>query len=204
MSQQQGHTRWKRFGLVMVPTLAATAAVGVALSQSALAASFSVSGQSFKVAVDKLDGKGFTQYGTIDKDQGGHSHPVAVSAFSSAKLTNLCQSVVLPIPVFGDVSLNIGAGTGGKPASASNMYIDLTHLKGDATFTNMDIGTAVEGLNKGPKAKKGDTVLPGSFSQQSDRAIINDVRQSGRAITAGTFKLTNLDLQVKKGKHECY
>ena len=48
-SQVRGGTRWKRFAVVMVPSVAATAAIGVALAQGALAASFSVSGQSFKV-----------------------------------------------------------------------------------------------------------------------------------------------------------
>ncbi len=46
-SVTRGGTRWKRFAVVMVPSVAATAAIGVALSQGALAASFSVSGQSF-------------------------------------------------------------------------------------------------------------------------------------------------------------
>ncbi len=41
-SQVRGGTRWKRFAVVMVPSVAATAAIGVALAQGALAASFSV------------------------------------------------------------------------------------------------------------------------------------------------------------------
>ena len=65
-SQVRGGTRWKRFAVVMVPSVAATAAIGVALAQGALAASFSVSGQSFKVTADRLDGAGFSQYGAID------------------------------------------------------------------------------------------------------------------------------------------
>ncbi|MGO4747485.1 cholesterol esterase, partial [Streptomyces sp. 2MCAF27] len=65
-SQARGGTRWKRFAVVMVPSVAATAAIGVALAQGALAASFSVSGQQFKVSADLLKGKGFVQYGTLD------------------------------------------------------------------------------------------------------------------------------------------
>src|SRR3954447_24707099 len=90
-SQVRGGTRWKRFAVVMVPSVAATAAIGVALGQGALAASFSVSGQSFKVTTDKLDGTGFSQYGAIDTEHNGTPHPVAVSAFDNATLTNLCQ-----------------------------------------------------------------------------------------------------------------
>ena len=65
-SQVRGGTRWKRFAVVMVPSVAATAAIGVALAQGALAASFSVSGQSFKVTADQLDGRASSQYGAID------------------------------------------------------------------------------------------------------------------------------------------
>jgi len=88
----------------MVPSVAATAAIGVALSQGALAASFSVSGQSFKVTADSLDGKGFVQYWALDSGKSG-AHPVAVVGLNEAKITNLCQSVVVPVPVFGDVSM---------------------------------------------------------------------------------------------------
>ncbi len=42
--------------VVMVPSVAATAAIGVALAQGALAASFSVSGQQFKVTAETLHG----------------------------------------------------------------------------------------------------------------------------------------------------
>src|SRR5215475_3303731 len=99
-SQVRGGTRWKRFAVVMVPSVAATAAIGVALAQGALAASFSVSGQQFKVSADSLEGDGFEQYGAVDSGVtlAGKStiHPVAVSAFNSAEITNLCQSVVTP------------------------------------------------------------------------------------------------------------
>lgn len=114
-SQVRGGTRWKRFALVMVPSVVATAAVGVGLAQGALAASFSVSGQSFKVSTDKLDGQDFVQYGSVavGKDLEGKdaSHAVAVSGFSSATITNMCQSVVTPkVPFIGkSVSLELRA-----------------------------------------------------------------------------------------------
>ncbi len=95
-SQVRGGTRWKRFAVVMVPSVAATAAIGVALAQGALAASFSVSGQSFKVSADELHGNGFAQYGAIDSGYtlSGEKtiHPVAVSSFKDATIKNLCQS----------------------------------------------------------------------------------------------------------------
>ncbi|MEW1657702.1 MULTISPECIES: DUF6230 family protein [unclassified Streptomyces] len=203
-SLARGGTRWKRFAVVMVPSVAATAAIGVALSQGALAASFSVSGQQFKVSTDRLDGTGFVQYGAVDAQKDGKNVPVAVSAFSNAKIRNLCQSVVVPVPVFGDVSMKLQAGGGAQPVEAKNLYIDLDDLNADATFSNINIGVAAGSTSKGPGIKKGDAADPGSFAQEADTAVLTHVKQRAWATTAGTFKLSGLKMSVAKGKSECY
>ena len=201
----RGGTRWKRFAVVMVPSVAATAAIGVALAQGALAASFSVSGQEFKVSTDKLVGEGFLQYGAIDAQHGGKAVPVAVSAFKSASITNLCQSVVVPVPVFGDVSMKLTAGGNGTPVEAKNLYIDLDNLNADATFNNINIGVAAGDSTKGPGMKGGhEQADPGSFAQEADSAELTGVKQTAWATSAGTFKLSGLSMQVSAGKHECY
>ncbi|WP_043266170.1 DUF6230 family protein [Streptomyces sp. CT34] len=202
-SLARGGTRWKRFAVVMVPSVAATAAIGVALSQGALAASFSVSGQQFKVSTDRLDGTGFVQYGAVDAQKGGKNVPVAVSGFSNAKIHNLCQSVVVPVPVFGDVSMKLQAG-GSQPVEAKNLYIDLDQLNADATFNNINIGVAAGSTSKGPGMHKGDKADPGSFAQEADSATLTHVQQRAWATTAGTFKLSGLKMSVAKGKSECY
>ncbi|WP_128380176.1 DUF6230 family protein [Streptomyces cavernae] len=208
-SQVRGGTRWKRFAVVMVPSVAATAAIGVALAQGALAASFSVSGQSFKVTADRLDGTGFAQYGALDQGytlKGEKAvHPVAVSAFETAKITNMCQSVVTPgIPVLGNVSLMLTAGTGGTPVEAKNLYIDVEDLSANATFENIDIGVAAKDL-KGPGMKGGgEQSNPFGFGQQAEVATLTDVKQTAWATTAGTFKLSNLKMKLSTGVKECY
>ncbi|MFJ3717570.1 DUF6230 family protein [Streptomyces sp. NPDC090057] len=209
-SQVRGGTRWKRFAVVMVPSVAATAAIGVALAQGALAASFSVSGQSFKVTADKLVGNGFAQYGAIDSgytlDGEKTAHPVAVSAFKSATINSLCQSVVTPkVPVFGSVSLILKAGEGAKPVEADNLYIDVADLNADAVFKNIDIGVAAKDATKGPGMKgNGEQANPFGFAQQADTATLSDVKQTAWATTAGTFKLSGLKMSLSTGTHECY
>ncbi|NNN36610.1 cholesterol esterase [Streptomyces sp. S3(2020)] len=209
-SQVRGGTRWKRFAVVMVPSVAATAAIGVALAQGALAASFSVSGQSFKVTADKLVGTGFSQYGALDSgytlDGKKTAHPVAVSAFKSAELTNMCQSVVTPnIPLLGSVSLTLKAGGGGTPVSAENLYVDIEELEADATFTNIDIGVAAKDASKGPGMKGGsEQANPFGFAQQAEKATLTDVKQTAWATTAGTFKLSGLKMSLSTGVKECY
>ncbi|MFH8794696.1 DUF6230 family protein [Streptomyces sp. NPDC017941] len=207
-SVARGGTRWKRFAVVMVPSVAATAAIGVALAQGALAASFSVSGQQFKVTAKQLDGKGFVQYGAMDVGKSGN-HPVTVVGMDSAYITNLCQSVVVPVPVFGDVSMKLTAGGKGSPrVYAKKLFIDADDLSANATFTNIDIGVSVDRTTKGPgpnpQDKPGKQYVPDSFAQQADKVRFTDVKQRAWATSAGTFKLSGLHMAVKKGKHECY
>jgi uncharacterized protein DUF6230 len=215
-SQVRGGTRWKRFAVVMVPSVAATACIGVALAQGALAASFSVSGQSFKVTADRLDGTGFAQYGAVDMgkslDGKDAAHAVAVSSFKTATITNMCQSVVTPdVPVLGSVTLTLKAGGNGTPVRASNLYIDLDDLSADATFRNIDIGVAAGDTGpghdggKGPGMKGGnEQANPYGFAQQADSATLTNVKQTAWATTAGTFKLSGLKMSLSQGTKECY
>jgi hypothetical protein len=212
-SQVRGGTRWKRFAVVMVPSVAATACIGVGLAQGALAASFSVSGQSFKVTTDRLVGEGFSQYGALED---GYTlkgekvkHPVAVSAFKTATITGMCQSVVTPnVPVLGSVSLKLTAGDGGTPVKAQNLYIDVAELEADATFKNIDIGVAAKDATKGPGIAKGEVdqhkTNPFGFAQQADEVVLEDVKQTAWATTAGTFKLSGLKMSLSTGVKECY
>ncbi|MEU6180523.1 DUF6230 family protein [Streptomyces coeruleorubidus] len=209
-SQVRGGTRWKRFAVVMVPSVAAAACVGVGLAQGALAASFSVSGQQFKVSADHLEGTGFAQYGGIDtvyetvEGKKQKKVPVAISSFKNAEITNMCQSVKTPIPGIGDIYLRLEAGKS-DPVKAKNLYIDVAQLDANATFRNIDIGVAVRDQNKGPDVKPGDSVLPGGFAQQADSATLTRVEQTAWATTAGTFTLNGLSMKLGTDeKMECF
>ena len=206
-SQIRGGTRWKRFALVMVPSIAATAAVGVGLAQGALAASFSVSGQDFKVSADKLDGQNLIQYGGIaeghDLKGNPQHHPVTISGFSNAKITNMCQSLVTPTPL-GPITLQLKTGHKGTPAEATNIYLDVAELDTDAEFTNLDIGVAVGDPSHKTKPQAGTVSSPYAFSQRADRAVLTNVKQKAWATTAGTFKLPNLKLRLMGGDQPCY
>lgn len=205
--QTRGGTRWKRFGVVMVPSIAATAAIGVALAQGALAASFSVSGQEFKVSASHLHGDGFLQYGAVDVQHNGTTEPVAVSAFKTATINDLCQSVVVPVPVVGDVSMVLKAGADkSNPVRAKDLYIDLTQLQADATFTNINIGIAAADADKSGAQMKGDGEHAdgSSFAQEATAADLDNVKQTAWATSAGTFQLSGLSMHVSAGDHECY
>lgn len=213
-SQARGGTRWKRFALVMVPSVAATAAIGVGLAQGALAASFSISGQEFKVKAKELVGTDFVQYGSYveGKDLKGEKFaaPVAVSGFKTATITDMCQSVVTPhVPLIGTVSLQLKAGTGKEKVFAKDIYLDVSDLEADAEFSNIDIGVAAGALKKKP----GDPgIQPGTetkanpfgFAQRAETATLINVEQKAWATTAGTFKLPDLKLKLHRGTVECF
>ncbi|MFC9596017.1 DUF6230 family protein [Streptomyces sp. NPDC056944] len=224
-SQVRGGTRWKRFAVVMVPSVAATAAIGVGLAQGALAASFSISGQEFKVKANSLVGTDFVQYGSVDggKDLEGKDFaaPVAVSGFSEAWITNMCQSVVTPkIPFVGDVTLRLEAGTdavkSGKDEDkvyAKDIYLDVSELQSDAEFKNLDIGVAAGSLKVvngkevpgKPGIQPNTKANPYGFAQRADQATLSNVKQKAWATTAGTFKLPDLHLSLHRGTDaECY
>ncbi|MGI5480559.1 DUF6230 family protein [Streptomyces lavendofoliae] len=219
-SQVRGGTRWKRFAVVMVPSVAATAAIGVGLAQGALAASFAVSGQEFKVTAGHLDGTGFAQYGGVDMGYANIKEgnevvprPVAISTFKNATITKMCQSVVTPdVPVFGKITLKLTAGQDPKkPVVAENLYLDVTDLDADAKFTNIDIGMAAKdtdnpGIGKGPVVKD-KNINQNGFAQQADRAVLTGVKQKAWATTAGSFELSGLSMRLHRGdgpKVECY
>ncbi|KUO16639.1 DUF6230 family protein [Streptomyces dysideae] len=212
-SQVRGGTRWKRFAVVMVPSVAAAAAVGVGLAQGALAASFSVSGQEFKVTAGHLHGEGFAQYGGIDTGytstdgKNKTTRAVAISSFRTAEITKMCQSVKTEIPLIGKtIYLRLDAGPDADhKVEAENLYIDVAQLDADATFKNINIGVAVKDQSKGPAIKEGENVLPGGFAQEADSADLYGVKQTAWATTAGTFKLSGLKMRLGTDpKMECY
>lgn len=219
-SQVRGGTRWKRFAVVMVPSVAATAAIGIGLAQGALAASFAVSGQEFKVTAGYLEGTGFAQYGGVDMGYANIKEgnqvvprPVAISTFKNAKITKMCQSVVTPdVPVFGKITLRLTAGQDPKkPVVAENLYLDVTDLDADAKFTNIDIGMAAkdtdnEGIGKGPVVKD-KNINQNGFAQQAEKAELTGVKQKAWATTAGSFELSGLSMRLHRGdgpKVECF
>jgi hypothetical protein len=208
-----GRTRWRRFGVVMVLSGAATAGLLALVANGAVAASFTVSGQQFKVSADKLVAEGFVQYGSIDarNDPGSNPptqkpEPVAVAAMRHATLTNLCQSVVTDLGDFGSLTLTINAGGGRTPVTAENMVVDMTQLNGNASFTDIEIGRDASTLDQGPTNDPSEIAQrrQGFFSQQATKVTITDLKQVAWATSAGQFNLNGLSLRLHWGKDECF
>ena len=200
---RRGRTRWRRFAIAVVPSLAAVAAIVVLTAEGAIAASFSISGTQFEVSADSLNGTGFQQFATIDATVNNKPIPVAESEISSAKLTNLCQSVIAAFPFgLGDYTLKIRAGNNGTPASANSLIIDANQLSGStATFTNINIGQDASTLNQVSGVPVGQA---GTFGQQADSVSITDLQQTAYSTSAGTFTLPGFSLSLSAGDSPCF
>ena len=185
-SPVSGKVKWRRFAIIAVPSVAIAGTLIGLTAQGAIASSISVSGQEFLVTASQLDGHGFEQFGGVVSENNGPSHPVIISAIRHASLDNLCQSVTV-----GPVTLRLTAGGGGNSVQADNLIVDASGQTGStATFTNITIGEDAGQLNKDP----GTAGTPGTFGQQADRIVIQDLVQHTWLTTAGTFTLPGLSI----------
>jgi Family of unknown function (DUF6230) len=195
----QGRTRWRRFAAVVIPAAVVAGGLMTGVAQGKVPVALNVSGQTFKISADSLNGTGFTQYGSVVVKKDGSPIPVAASGIKSATLTNLCQSVVV-IP--GQLSLVIRAGRdSGNPASAENLLIGMDALAGDAKFTNIDIGTDASALSKDGMSSHGQA---GAFGQEADKVEIHNLKQRAYSTNAGTFTLNGLSMKLNFSGYECF
>lgn len=197
-------TRWRRFAAAAVPATVVAMGLMVGIANGAVPVAMNVSGETFKVAADELDGTGFEQYSSTVVTAGGETIPVAASEIDSAELTDLCQSVSLPEElqaIIGNVTLVITAGDGGTPVTADNLTIGLQELRGDATFSNITIGT--DGSLLGDD-QSGHDLIKGTVGQHADTVNITNLEQTAYSTHAGTFTLNNLRLRVDTSGTECF
>ncbi|WP_369391541.1 DUF6230 family protein [Streptomyces sp. CG1] len=206
MSHRAGKTRWRRFTAVLVPSVAACAALGIAMGQGALAASFLISGQKFQVTADTLTSRGLSIYGMVDVTRQGKRVPVEVTGSRHSTISGLCQSVVVEVPVLGPQTLKITGGNK-RPVEASNLFLDTEFQSaGEADFRGLDQGIARGEITKGPinpGDKNSPFFDPNGFGQQATSVTLTDVHVTAVALSAGTFNIPGLRVQIEQGRHAC-
>jgi hypothetical protein len=215
-AQVLGGTKWKRFALVMVPTVGIAGAMTVAMANGVLASSFAVSGQQFKVSADKLVGETFAQSGDVIVDANGQAHAVAVAGIKSASITNMCQSVNVPIPLIGhNLTIVLKAGGGGTPVAATDLVLDTNQVNADAEFRGVNIGASARDIADKEKIQgfqnhtgKTDGTTKdfdlGDFGQVVDHAELTGVRQTAYSTTAATMSLKGLSISANFDAKECF
>lgn len=186
-----------RVTLAAVPVGVVAALLLGGVAQGSVPVSFAVSGSQFQIGASQLEGTGFSQYAGVATDSEGGEHTVAIANIKSATLSDLCQSVITETPL-GTVGVLIKAGGGGNPASASDLQIGMTGLKGDATFGNIRIGVDASTVNTDAKGTAGD------FAQDSDSVSISNLQQTAWSTQASVFTLTGMTLELTDGSEACF
>ena len=214
-SQVLGGTRWKRFALVMVPTVGIAGAMTVAMANGVLASSFAVSGQQFKVSAGELDGDTFAQSGTVIVSADGKAHAVAVAGIKSATIYKMCQSVNVPVPLLGNLTIVLTAGNDkNNPVKATSLVLDTNQVNADAEFSGVNIGasaqdiankTQIQGFQGYGKDGKTPTAFgAGDFGQVVDHAVLTGVTQTAYSTTAATMSLKGLSISANFNAKECF
>jgi hypothetical protein len=193
-----GGTKWKRFALVMVPTVGIAGGMTVMMAQGALATSIGFSGDMFKVSASTLHGTYFEQTGDVIVDSAGTPHAVAEAGIASADISDMCQSVKV-----GPLVVVLRAGGGGTPAHATDLVIDANQINADAVFTGVQIGVNAGDL-QATGGVKGFTGAANHFGQLVQDALLTNVKQTAFSTTAGTFKLSGLSISANLGGTECF
>lgn len=186
-----------RIVLATVPVAVVSSLLMAGVANGAVPVSFAVSGSQFQISASKLEGTGFSQYAGVAPDTAGKQHQVAIANIKSATLADLCQSVVTDTPL-GKAGILITAGGGGAPASASDLQIGMTDLKGDSKFSNIRIGVDASTVNTTAKGSAGD------FAQDADAVTITGLQQTAWSTQASVFTLTGMHVQLTDGSKGCF
>ena len=173
-------SRSGRVLLAAVPVALASTFLMTGVAQGAVPVSFAVSGSQFQISASKLEGTGFSQYAGVTEDTAGGQHNVAIANIASAQLSDLCQSVVSDTPL-GKVGVLITAGGGGTPASATDLQIGMTELRGESSFSNIRIGVDASTVNTAAKGAAGD------FAQDADAVTSTNLQQTSWSTQAAVL-----------------
>ncbi|WP_243274301.1 DUF6230 family protein [Streptomyces albus] len=179
--------------------MVAVAALGAAMAQGALAASFAVSGTSFQVSSGKLSSSGLASHVDVDRTVDGKGHPVALLGLDQAELDSICQSARVPTPL-GTAVFTLRAGGDAGKVTASKLVIDAEDLSGDARFGTAEIGRDASRLDAVPGVR-GER---GRFGLQAGDISVAGVKSHAWSATGGNFRLKGLKLTVGLGGEQCF
>ncbi|MGC9538902.1 DUF6230 family protein [Streptomyces sp. UG1] len=196
----EGGTRWRRASLLMVPSMLAIATMTVAMAQGALAASVGVSGKQFTVTADQVEGHQMTGFPSSVRSADGKELETIRLGFGSASLRSLCLTQGLRLPLIGDVTLSLKSG-GNSPATVENFTADATDVLGaKGSLSQVEVGVDASQLNRAGEGGRGPK---GRFGLQASGMSLQDFSTTAHNLTSGSFKLSGLDLHIKRGSAAC-
>jgi hypothetical protein len=134
--------------------------------------------------------------------------PVTVTGVRTAKIDALCLSVLVPIPVLGPYTMRLTGGDHGRPATARNLFFDVSTLRASETdLNNLDIGVAAGSLTSGevsPGDRGSKFFDPNSIAMQSTSITLDNLRVNAVAASLGSLNLPGSNLSLRSGAQECF
>ncbi|MGR6913430.1 DUF6230 family protein [[Actinomadura] parvosata] len=191
--------RWKRFWLMLAPSLAALAVLAAGMAQGAVPASFAVSGRQIKVSAAKLTGRGVGIVPGVVRSMDGRQHVVLHLSLRTAQVYGLCQSAEVDTPL-GPFTVRLGTRDREKPSQVSRLSISATSLGADvglgSVVLNRDAGVLGAGsVLKGKRGDYGVGVL--TFSAR-------DVTADAWMVMGGSFMVDGLSVAIGRDVRPCF
>ena len=195
-----GSTGWVRSAVLLVPGLAAVAVMAVAMAQGVLAASIGVSGRSFTITADSVQGEQVSGYPSTVTTADGKTQETLLLGFRTAQLKNLCLTAGATMPVVGDVAVRLRSGAGGT-VDVRDFVADAEAVVGkQAALDDLEVGVDASVLSRGVRGATGPR---GRFGLQASGLRVDDFGATAKAATGGSFRLSGIDLSVVRGKGSC-
>ncbi|MET8217275.1 MULTISPECIES: DUF6230 family protein [Streptomyces] len=195
----EGRTHWKRSAVMLVPCTLAVGAMGIALAQGAIAASFAVSGTAFKVRAEEVTANGLSSFPS-SIGSGGDAKPVLLAAVKDGTVSGVCVSLKQKVPVVGEISMLVRSGSD-KPLKGSNLIVNADALTGGGgKVTGVQAGRDASTLSGAP----GVTGPKGVFGVQADSAVAHDVNSTAYSANSGTLTLEKLEIEFSRTGKQCF
>ncbi|MER6148877.1 DUF6230 family protein [Streptomyces hirsutus] len=195
----EGRTHWKRSAVMLVPCTLAVGAMGIALAQGAIAASFAVSGTAFKVRAEEVTANGLSSFPS-SIGSGGDAKPVLLAAVKDGTVLGVCVSLKQKVPVVGEISMLVRSGSD-KPLKGSNLIVNADALTGGGgKVTGVQAGRDASTLSGAP----GVTGPKGVFGVQADSAVAHDVNSTAYSANSGTLTLEKLEIEFSRTGKQCF
>ena len=196
----EGRTYWKRSALMFVPCVAAVGALGIALAEGAVAASFAVSGTAFEVSASEITAEGVSTFPSSIGSSSSDAKPVLLAAVKNGTVSDSCVSLKQKLPLVGEVSMLVHSGAD-KPLAGSNLVVNADALtSGGGKVTGVQAGRDASTLDGAP----GVTGPKGTFGVQADSATAHDVRSTAYSANGGTLTLQKLDIEFSRSGKQCF
>jgi hypothetical protein len=195
----EGRTRLTRFAAITIPATIATAALGVAVLEGAVAATLSSAG-GFQLASTQLNTNTLKLRPGTTND--GSAEAVAYAETgATTTLNTLCLGVTQPISIAGVPITKLGLKVSSTDPSVSVPSVSLNAgslAGGSTTLANVNAGIAQSTVGfSGPDGTNSTTgYVASGFGLTSGSGTIGNLKATSYAITLNSLGVQNLNIGV--------